>query len=208
MNTVLAQELLRFNRLTETMKRSLFEIQRALTGLVVMSGELEAMGNSMLIGKGARDVDGQSRTRASSRCGPWVADLLQRLEFLNSWSEAGTAPNVFWISGFFFPQAFITGTLQNYARKYQLPIDTVSFSYLMMSELAEELVAKPEDGCYVDGLFIEGARWDPRTAQSLQRPAAQAALLRPCPSSTSMPEQGPRRRRRGGVYRCPVYKVL
>ena len=47
MNTVLVQECLRYNRLLKVMKPSLRDIQKALKGLVVMSGELEAMGTSL-----------------------------------------------------------------------------------------------------------------------------------------------------------------
>jgi len=46
----------------------------------------------------------------------WIIDLNDRINFLKRWIDIGT-PNVFWMSGFFFPQAFITGCLQNYARK-------------------------------------------------------------------------------------------
>ena len=30
----------------------------------------------------------------------------------------------------------------------------------MMEESVEQLTAKPTDGCYLYGLFLEGARWD------------------------------------------------
>ena len=40
MNTVLVQELIRFNRVNATVAASLKEIQRAVRGLVVMSGEV------------------------------------------------------------------------------------------------------------------------------------------------------------------------
>lgn len=58
----------------------------------------------------------------------WVDDLLQRVAFIQDWIDRGV-PSVFWISGFFFPQAFLTGTLQNYARKMLISVDTISFEF-------------------------------------------------------------------------------
>lgn len=60
------------------------------------------------------------------------------------------------------PQAFLTGTLQNYARRHGYPIDTVAFEHKVLDfgPPGGEWEA-PEDGCYVRGMFLEGARWDP-----------------------------------------------
>ena len=47
MNTVLQQEITRFNKLLVVIHKSLKDLRKALKGLVVMSGELEAMGTSL-----------------------------------------------------------------------------------------------------------------------------------------------------------------
>jgi len=161
MNTVLTQELQRFNNLTDLIKGMLKEVQRAIKGLVVMSGELETMGNSMVTGK----VPGAwAKAAYPSRkpLGSWVLDLIARLKFLQDWFDALVPPNIFWISGFYFIQAFITGTLQNYARKYQLPIDTVAFDFAILrpDEERKATAEKIPDGSVCHGLFFEGARWD------------------------------------------------
>jgi len=126
MNTVLTQELIRFNRLIIEISRSLIDIQKAVKGIMVLSEELETMGNSMVIGR-VPALWARVAYPSLKPLGSWVNDLLDRIRFLRDWMESGNSPNVYWISGFFFTQAFITGTLQNYARKHAIPIDKVNF---------------------------------------------------------------------------------
>ena len=84
----------------------------------------------------------------------YVAELLERLAFFQSWLDDGP-PTIFQMPHFFFVQAFMTGVLQNYARKYTIPIDTVEFDFEYYKEMPTE---QPEDGAFTHGLFLEGAR--------------------------------------------------
>lgn len=203
MNTVLVQEAQRYNKLLKVMHTSLRDLQRALKGLVVLSAELEAMGNACF---DQRVPSGWMNAAYPSLkpLGPWFKDLLQRLSFMTEWIDDGI-PAAFWISGFFFPQGFLTACLQNYARKYQFPIDTVTFSFVMRDEEVSELSEKPEDGCYIHGLFLEGARWS-KQAKTLIDPKPKE-LFSPMPVIHMLPQKN-RATPQSGIYRCPVYKIL
>ena len=70
---------------------------------------------------------------------------------------------MFWVSGFYFPQGFITGTQQNYARKLQVPIDTIGYEFEVPKayDNTTPLTNKrPADGCIINGPFLEGCRWN------------------------------------------------
>uniref|UniRef100_A0A8C3K7K0 Dynein axonemal heavy chain 1 n=1 Tax=Calidris pygmaea TaxID=425635 RepID=A0A8C3K7K0_9CHAR len=200
MNTVLVQEVIRYNRLLEVIAQTLKDLLKALKGLVVMSSQLELMASSLY----NNTVPEMWNAKAYPSLKPlasWVNDLVQRIEFLQKWISHGI-PSVFWISGFFFPQAFLTGTLQNFARKSSISIDTISFSF---QEAVSDLTRPPDQGCYIHGLFLEGARWDPAAFQLAEsRPKelyTEMAVIWLLPVPNRKPPAT-------GTYLCPIYKTL
>lgn len=88
----------------------------------------------------------------------WYKDMKDRVAFISEWFNKQN-PNAYWMSGFFFPQGFLTGVLQTHARKYKIPIDTLNFKYRTIDTDREKLSA-PKDGVYIYGLYLDGARWD------------------------------------------------
>jgi len=90
-----------------------------------MSEDLESLANSLydnIVPKRWKDVGFLSLKPLAT----WTEDLVIKIQFFDSWRINGT-PMTFWLPGFFFPQAFITGTLQNYARKHVIAIDKLAF---------------------------------------------------------------------------------
>jgi dynein heavy chain len=127
LTTFLLQEVTKFNNLLNVMKNSLVQLEMAIKGLVVMSQELDEMYTSFL----NNTVPNLWKKVAYSSLKPlssWIKDLKERVLFISDWFLK-QLPNGYWMSGFFFPQGFLTGVLQTHARKYKIPIDTLAFKY-------------------------------------------------------------------------------
>lgn len=107
MNTVLAQEVIRYNKLLKIMAKYLKDVQKALKGEVVMSEELDKMAISLFNNQVPAIFSGVGPLSLKP-LSSWIVDLNQRIDFISKWINDGMPP-AFWLSGFFFPQAFFTG---------------------------------------------------------------------------------------------------
>ena len=210
LSVVLEQEIERFNRLTKRVLLTLKELQKAIKGVVVMTGELEQMYTDFLNNK----VPGLWEKVAYPSLKPlggWIDDYHKRIDFMRTWLTKGN-PKSYWLAGFFFPQGFMTGVLQEHARKYQQPIDALNFNFHVLEgkEVAEDIVEAPEDGVLIDGLFVDNAKWN-RTMKYLDE-SDPGVMISDLPVVHFVPVMGyypppllapadPKE------YQCPLYKT-
>ncbi|XP_076227649.1 dynein axonemal heavy chain 1 [Nomia melanderi] len=196
-NTVLLQEAIRYNGLLAVVRTTLVDLLKALKGLVVMSEQLETVANSLYNNRIPK-VWQDKGYPSLKPLGAWFLDLKDRIAFLRSW-EARGIPAAFWISGFYFPQAFLTGTLQNFARKHVISIDSIEFSFQVLSAMPTH---RPKDGCVVYGLFLEGCRWN----KDYLDESLPKELYTDMPPILLLPEV--HHQKKPGIYSCPVYKTI
>lgn len=115
LNSVLHQELMRYNNLIDVVFNSMKNLIDAINGDAVMTSDLELILLNVYDNKTPALIEKVSYPSLKPFAS-WINDLLEKLEFMQNWIDNGI-PNSFWISGFFFVQSFLTGILQNYARK-------------------------------------------------------------------------------------------
>lgn len=98
----------------------------------------------------------------------------------------------------------MTASLQTYARAKMEAIDGLLFEYhIKLSMVPEDVTEGPEDGVYIYGLYLEGARFDRDTGLVQEStPGVMYDLLplihfQPAVNHKQFPD----------TYACPVYKT-
>jgi len=154
------QEMERFNKLLREVKKNLNSLINAIKGTEVMSSKLEDIFNCFLNNKVPGFwMDTNLGFPSLKPLSSWVQDLVDRITFVGSWVREGP-PNTFWVAAFFFPQGFMTATMQSYARATGKPIDTLGFKTHVQAFMVEEVEEAPEVGVNIHGMFMQGAKWD------------------------------------------------
>ena len=66
-----------------------------------------------------------------------------------------------WLSGLHIPESYLTALIQAACRKNGWPLDR-STLYTTVTEFvsSDDVLEKPSTGCYVKGLYLEGASWN------------------------------------------------
>ncbi|PRP82215.1 dynein-1-alpha heavy chain, flagellar inner arm I1 complex, partial [Planoprotostelium fungivorum] len=158
-HVVLLQELERFNILIDCMRSTLQQLQQALSGEIGLSSDLEEFSTSLFVGA----VPTMWLKRAPSTqmgLSNWIVHFMKRFEQYSNWIKE--EPKVIWLSGLHVPESFLKALIQTACRKNGWPLDkTTLFTEVTSFKSPDEIVTKAEQGCYISGLSMEGAGWDP-----------------------------------------------
>jgi dynein heavy chain len=172
---VILQECERMNKLLHEQARSMEELVKGLNGQLNMSQKMEDLAAALSINQ----VPGRNPFSTSSwevlawpsqkSLMSWFNECLQRQHLLSFWSSELSLPLSLWLPGLFNPQAFLTAVKQVTARREEMALDKMTVATYVTTMMSPDAVLKPDpdqpapgypdDGAYIHGLFIEGARW-------------------------------------------------
>ncbi|OXB70735.1 UNVERIFIED_CONTAM: hypothetical protein H355_007866 [Colinus virginianus] len=202
---VLLQELALFDSLLTVTHKHLKSYQDAVEGKALLTPALEEFGNSLINNRVPCSISAAAYPSLKS-LSSWVKDLLERLDFFQTWLASGP-PSVFWISAFFRPQSFLTAVLQRHARDASLPVDEIDFDFEVLPVYANtgEEPDKADRGSYIYGLYMDGARWS-LEEQIIAEPFPRI-LYYEMPIIWLKPVETLKRSNKPHVYECPVYRT-
>jgi dynein heavy chain len=129
-----------------------------LVGEIGMSDELDSLGDSLFNGF----LPGMWRKLAPDTqkpLGAWMGHYTRRYAQYLAWIETGE-PAVMWLSGLHIPESYLTALVQTTCRARGWPLDKSTLYTVVTKHLSGDGLKALESGCYVSGLYLEGAAWE------------------------------------------------
>lgn len=201
LNIFLGQEVDRMQVAISAVRTTLSDLKLAIEGTIIMAANLQQALDALY---DARVPDSWVKVSwQSSTLGIWFSELLSRTQQFCTWLYDGR-PLVFWLSGFFNPQGFLTAIRQEITRAHAgWALDNVRLAPEVMKQMKEDITAPPAEGVYIHGLFIEGAGWDRKNIKLTESQPKVIHQTMPVihVSATNTPDELDAR-----MYRCPVYR--
>eukprot|EP00899_Mesostigma_viride_P018540 jgi/Mesvir1/26688/Mv20468-RA.1 len=160
---VLLQELERWNTLVLRMQSSLKELQKALVGEIGMSQELDELSTSLYNGQ-LPHMWARLNPQTEKMLASWITWFLRRYAQYQDWAESGE-PKVMWLSGLHIPETYIAALVQTACRDKGWPLDkSTLYTKVTRFFTADQVGERLKHGCYITGLYLEGAGWDVENA--------------------------------------------
>lgn len=177
MNIFLRQEIDRIQRILLLVRQTLDDLLLAIDGVIIMNEQLrDALDN---IYDARVPTVWKRGSWASASLGFWFTELIERNAQLHSWCFR-RRPVMFWMTGFFNPQGFLTAMRQEVARAHKgWALDMITLHNDVTQMVAEDCKVAPVEGVYIYGLYLDGAGWDKRKVR-LQE-ATNKILYSPMP---------------------------
>ena len=156
---VLLQELERFNKLLVKMVQSINDLKRALNGEIGMSAELDVLGSSFFNGF-LPPAWARLAPQTQKNLVNWMTHFHRRYKQYKDWIEL-EEPKVIWLSGLHIPESYNTALIQTTCRNKGWALDkSTMYTNVTTHFDPADITKRLEQGTYVQGLYIEGARWN------------------------------------------------
>lgn len=163
---VALQECNRMNDLLEEIRISLGDLKKGLNGQLNMSQSMEDLAIAMSL----NEVPGRnpfSLCKWEKKAWPskkslsgWFTDMVKRHQQMKAWTADFVTPFSMWLPGLFNPTAYTTACLQVTSRRKFMPLNQMTVeTHVTTFQDPSQVTYYPDDGVFVHGLILEGARW-------------------------------------------------
>lgn len=163
---VALQECGRINALLAEIRNSISDLDKGLKGQLNMSQAMEDLATAFMLNQWPgrnpfskcmwEKLAWPSQKNLMSQ----FSDLLLRVDQLARWTKDFETPKSIWLPGLFNPSSYLTAAQQVTARRTNLALDKMTMeTHVTTMWDPSEVTDYAEDGTYIHGLYLEGARW-------------------------------------------------